>query len=326
MNRRTSILALISAVCAIALSPATALAQAYPSKPIKLIVPFASGGATDLYARTLGAALSVELGQQIVVEARPGVGGLTGVDALAKSPPDGYTLCLAGVAALSAIPFMVTKMPFDWQKDLALISLVVRVPEVAVVNQTIAANSLPEFVAYARANPGKINFGSAGAGSVTHLGVELLKIEAKIDLVHVPYRGAGPAITDMLGNHIQLLISDAPVIAPYVRSGKIKALAVTSDARSSTLPEVPTTGEAGYPKVNSDNWYGLVAPARTPPDVLDRLRKATVAVLQSVELKRQFENLGAVLIPSTPDEFFTYIKSEQAKWGPLVAATGVKLE
>jgi tripartite-type tricarboxylate transporter receptor subunit TctC len=326
MNRRTSILALISAVCAIALSPATALAQAYPSKPIKLIVPFASGGATDLYARTLGAALSVELGQQIVVEARPGVGGLTGVDALAKSPPDGYTLCLAGVAALSAIPFMVTKMPFDWQKDLALISLVVRVPEVAVVNQTIAANSLPEFVAYARANPGKINFGSAGAGSVTHLGVELLKTEAKIDLVHVPYRGAGPAITDMLGNHIQLLISDAPVIAPYVRSGKIKALAITSDARSSTLPEVPTTGEAGYPKVNSDNWYGLVAPARTPPDVLDRLRKATVAVLQSVELKRQFENLGAVLIPSTPDEFFTYIKSEQAKWGPLVAATGVKLE
>src|SRR5438132_684210 len=202
MDRRISMFALITALSAIVLSPATTLAQTYPNRPIKLIVPFATGGATDLYARTLGAALSVELGQQIVVEARPGAGGLTGVDVLAKSPPDGYTLCLAGVAALSAIPFMITKMPFDWQKDLALISLVVRVPEVAVVNQTIAANTLPEFVAHARTNPGKINFGSAGAGSVTHLGVELLKTEAKIDLVHVPYRSSGPAITDMLGTHI----------------------------------------------------------------------------------------------------------------------------
>jgi tripartite-type tricarboxylate transporter receptor subunit TctC len=326
MDRRISMFALITALSAIVLSPATTLAQTYPNRPIKLIVPFATGGATDLYARTLGAALSVELGQQIVVEARPGAGGLTGVDVLAKSPPDGYTLCLAGVAALSAIPFMITKMPFDWRKDLALISLVVRVPEVAVVNQTIAANTLPEFVAHARTNPGKINFGSAGAGSVTHLGVELLKAEAKIDLVHVPYRGAGPAITDLLGNHIQLLISDAPVIASYVHSGKLKALATTSETRSILLPDVPTTGEAGYPRVNSDNWYGLVAPASTPPDVLARLQKATVAVLQSLELKKQFDSLGAVLIPSTPDEFLTYIKSEQAKWGPLVAATGVKLD
>ena len=326
MDRRLSIFALLTAFSAIVFSPATALAQTYPNRPIKLIVPFATGGATDLYARTLGAALSVELGQQIVVEARPGAGGLTGVDVLAKSPPDGYTLCLAGVAALSAIPFMVSKMPFDWQKDLAPISLVVRVPEVIVVNQAIAANTLAEFVAHARSNPGKINFGSAGAGSVTHLGVELLKTEAKIELVHVPYRGAAPAITDLIGNHIQLLISDAPVIASYVQSGKLKALATTSEARSILLPDVPTTGEAGYPRVNSDNWYGLVAPAGTPPDVLDRLQKATVAVLRSTELKRQFDNLGAVLIPSTPDEFVAYIKSEQAKWGPLVAATGVKLD
>src|SRR5262245_32400944 len=326
MDRRISIVALLTAFCAVVFSPASALAQTYPNRPIKLIVPFASGGATDLYARTLGAALSVELGQQIVVEARAGAGGLTGVDVLAKSPPDGYTLCLAGVAALSAIPFMVAKMPFDWQKDLAPISLVVRVPEVVVVNQTIAANTLAEFVAHARGNPGKINFGSAGAGSVTHLGVELLKTEAKIDLVHVPYRGAGPAITDLLGNHIQLLVSDAPVIASYVQSGKLKGLATTSEARSILLPDVPTTGEAGYPRVNSDNWYGLVAPAGTPPDVVDKLQKATVAVLRSPELKKQFDNLGAVLIPSTSDEFFAYIKSEQAKWGPLVAATGVKLD
>ena len=306
--------------------PSITQAQSYPNRPIKLIVPFAAGGATDLYARLLGAALSVELREQVVIEARPGVGGLTGVDVLAKSSPDGYTLCLAGVAALSAIPFMIAKMPFDWQRDLALISLVVRVPEAIVVNQTIAANDLAEFVAYARANPGKINFGSAGAGSVTHLGVELLKAEAKIDLVHVPYRGAAPAIADLLGNHIQLLVSDVPVIAPYVRDNKLKALAITSAARSATLPDIPTTGEAGYPKVNSDNWYGLVAPAGTSPEVLARLQKATVAVLQSPELKARFDSQSAVVIPSTPDEFAAYIKSEQAKWAPLVAATGVKLE
>jgi tripartite-type tricarboxylate transporter receptor subunit TctC len=315
-----------AALPAVALMPGIAQAQSYPNRPIKLIVPFAAGGATDLYARLLAAALSAELHEQVVVEARPGAGGLTGVDVLAKSPPDGYTLCLAGVAALSAIPFMVAKMPFDWQRDLALISLVVVVPETIVVNQTIPANNLAEFVAYARANPGKINFGSAGAGSVTHLGVELLKAEAKIDLVHVPYRGAAPAIADLLGNHIQMLCSDVPVIAPYVRDNKLKALAITSAARSTTLPDVPTTGEAGYPKVNSDNWYGLVAPAGTPPEVLARLQKATVAVLKSPELKARFDSQSAVVIPGTPEEFAAYIKSEQAKWAPLVAATGVKLE
>jgi tripartite-type tricarboxylate transporter receptor subunit TctC len=320
--RRNLMIGLASSVAL----PGIARAQSYPNKPIKLIVPFAAGGATDLYARLLGAALSAELREQVFIEARPGAGGLTGVDVLAKSAPDGYTLCLAGVAALSAIPFMVAKMPFDWQRDLALISLVVRVPETIVVNQTIAANNLAEFVAYARANPGKINFGSAGAGSVTHLGVELLKVEAKIDLVHVPYRGAAPAIADLLGNHIQLLVSDVPVIASYVHSNALKAFAITSSARSTALPEIPTTGEAGYPKVNSDNWYGLVAPAGTPPEVLARLQKATLAVLQSPELKAQFDSQSAVVIPSTPAEFAAYIKSEQAKWAPLVAATGVKLD
>jgi tripartite-type tricarboxylate transporter receptor subunit TctC len=325
IRRRTMMIGVASSAV-VALTPGIAQAQSYPNKPIKLIVPFAAGGATDLYARLLAAALSVELREQVVVEARPGAGGLTGVDVLAKSTADGYTLCLAGVAALSAIPFMVSKMPFDWQRDLALISLVVVVPEAIIVNQTIPANTLAEFVAYARTNPGKINFGSAGAGSVTHLGVELLKSEAKIDLVHVPYRGAAPAIADLLGNHIQLLVSDVPVIAPYVRENKLKALAITSAARSTALPDVPTAGEAGYPKVNSDNWYGLVAPAGTPAEVLARLQKATVAVLQSADLKAKFDSQSAVVIPGTPEQFAAYIKSEQAKWGPLVATTGVKLD
>src|SRR5438132_6003533 len=195
----TSRRALICALAVAALWPTTARAQAFPNRPIRLIVPFAAGGAADLFGRALANALSAELGQQVVVEVRAGAGGLTGVDALAKSAPDGYTICLAGAAALSAIPFMVSKMPFDWRKDLALLTLAVRVPEVLIVHPALGVDTLDDFIAYARAHPGKINFGSAGAGSITHLAVELLKRETGIDLVHVPYRGVGPAVGDMLG-------------------------------------------------------------------------------------------------------------------------------
>ncbi len=322
MNRRT----LVSALALAALWPAGASAQPFPNRPIRLIVPFAAGGAADLFARSLAQGLGAELGQQVVVEVRAGAGGLTGVDAAAKSPPDGYTICLAGAAALSAIPFMVSKMPFDWQKDLALLTLAVRVPEVLVVHPSLGAATFAEFVAYARARPGKINFGSAGAGSITHLGGELVKLAAKLDLVHVPYRGISPAVNDMLGGHIQMLVSDVPFMLPHIRSGAMTALAVTSGMRSEALPEVPTTAELGYPAVNSDNWYGLVAPAGTPPEILDALRKASIAVLQSAELKKQFDSLNAVASPTTPDAFAGFIKAEQAKWGPIVIATGAKLE
>ena len=315
---------LIALMCAVA--SAAAQAQPFPVKPVKLIVPFAAGGAADLFARTLAAGMSTELGQQVIIEVHAGVGGLTGVDVAAKSAPDGYTIGFNGAAALSAIPFMLPKMPFDWQKDLALLTIVVRVPEAVVVTPALGVNSLAEFVAYARANPGKINFGSAGAGTVTHLGAELLKQEAKIDIGHVPYRGVGPAITDMLGGHIQMLIGDVPFLVPHVHSGAIKALAITSAARVAALPGVPTTGEAGYPAVNSDNWYGLVAPAGTPAAILKKLRDAAVTTLRADELKQKFEAQSAAPSPGTPEEFAAFIRAEQAKWGPVVAATGVKLE
>ena len=321
MNRR----ALISALIVGALCQA-AWAQPFPQRPIKLIVPFAAGGAADLFARTLASGMSTELGQQVFIEVHAGVGGLTGVDAAAKSAPDGYTICFSGAAALSAFPFMVSRMPFDWQKDLALLTIVVRVPEAVIVTPMLGVNTLAEFVAYARANPGKINFGSAGAGSITHLGAELLKSEASIDIAHVPYRGIGPAITDMLGGHIQMLVGDVPFLVPHIQSGAVRALAVTSGARAVALPDVPTTGEAGYPAVNSDNWYGLVAPAGTPTDALDRLRDAAVATLRSAEVKAKFESQSALASPTTPEEFASFIKEEQAKWRPLVAATGVRLD
>jgi tripartite-type tricarboxylate transporter receptor subunit TctC len=318
--------ALICALAAAALLPSAVVAQPFPNRPLKLIVPFAAGGSADLFGRSLASGLSAELGQQVVVETRGGAGGLTGVDALAKSAPDGYTICLAGAAALSAIPFMLSKMPFDWQKDLALLTLVVRVPEVLTVQPALGLNTFADFVAYARANPGKINFGSAGAGSITHLAGELVKSEVKLDLVHVPYRGIGPAIGDMVGGHIQMIVGDVPFMLPHIRSGAIKALAVTSGARSSALPDVPSTADLGYPAINSDNWYGLVAPAGTPAEILDKLRRATVSVLTSAELKKQFDSQNAVPSPTTPAEFAAFVQAEQAKWGPVVRATGAKLE
>jgi len=220
----------------------------------------------------------------------------------------------------------VSKMPFDWQKDLALLTLVVRVPEVLVVHPSLGVSTLPELIAYARANPGKINYGSAGVGTFTHLAVEMLKAAAGIELAHVPYRGAAPAVNDLLGGHVQLAVLDTPALLPHIRSGAVKALAVTSATRSHALPEVPTTAEAGLASVNSDNWYGLSAPAGVAPDILDKLHNAATAALRSDTIKQQLASQDAVPSPVTPAEFAAFVKAEQAKWRPVVIATGAKLE
>jgi tripartite-type tricarboxylate transporter receptor subunit TctC len=326
MHRRELLCGLIAAtVSSAGLSP-TAWAQAFPNRPIKLLVPFPAGGPADLFGRHLANGMAAELGQQVVIENRTGTGGLAGVDAVAKSAPDGYTIGINGSASLAIIPFMTAKMPFDWQKDLALLSVVVLVPEVLTVHPSLGVNTLQELVAHARANPGKVSYGSAGTGTVTHMAAELLRIEAKINIQHVPYRGAAPAVNDLLGNHVQMIVADVPVLLPHVKAGKIKALAITSATRTSVLPEVPTSAEAGYPSVLSDNWYGLVAPAGIPADILDKLQKAAVKTIGSAEFKRQVESQNATPAPMTPAEYAAFIKAEQAKWGPVVAATGAKLE
>jgi tripartite-type tricarboxylate transporter receptor subunit TctC len=322
MNRR----AMIAAFGLALLWTVPASAQSFPVRPVKLVLTFAPGGAADLFARAFANSMSAELGQQVFVEPHPGAGGLTGVDYTAKSPPDGYTLCFAGAAALSAMPFMYAKMPFDWQKDLALVSNVVRVPEAVVVTPALGVDTLAAFVAYARSHPGKINFGSAGLGTITQLGAELLKEEAKIDIVHVPYRGIAPALTDLLGGQLQMLVADVPFLLPQIKAGALKPLALTSAARISALPDLPTTAEAGYPRVTSDNWYGLVAPGGTPADVIERLNHAAVAALKNAELKRQFDTFNAIPTPTTPQEFAAFVLAEQAKWGPLVRKAGVRLD
>ena len=321
-----ALLPAVTLLSATALLPAAAHAQDYPTKPIKLVVPFPAGGPADFFSRTLGSGLGTELGQQVVLENRTGAGGSTGIDAVAKSPPDGYTIGLSSGSVLSAIPFMTTKFPFDWQKDLALLTLVSRVREVLVVHPSVGVNTLQELVAYARANPRKISFGSAGTGTFTHMAVELLKIAAKIDLVHVPYRGAAPSVNDLLGGHIQMIVLDVPVLLPHIRTGKVKALAVTSATRTAALPDVPTTGEAGFKTVLSDNWYGLVAPAGLPASVEDKLRRAATTTLRSAELKKHFDTQDAVPSPTTPAEFAAFVKAEQAKWGPVVTTIGIKLD
>jgi len=304
--------------------PALAFAQAYPTKPVRVVVPFPAGGPADIFGRGLAQGMSSELGQPVIVENVGGVGGVLGVDRVAKAAPDGYMLALNSASTVAIAPYSLAKMPYDVKKDFALITVVVRVPEVLAVHPSLPVNSVAELVAYARANPGKINFGSAGGGSITHLAGELLKAEAKVNMVHVAYKGAAPAVTDLVGGTVQMGIFDVPILLGHIRSGRLKALAVTSATRASTLPDVPTTAETGYPNVTSDNWYGLVAPAGTPADVLKRIHAAAVAALNSAAIKEQYGKVSGVPSPGTPQDYARFLASEQAKWSKVVSAIGFK--
>jgi tripartite-type tricarboxylate transporter receptor subunit TctC len=303
-----------------------AFAQAYPSKPIKLVIGFPPGGPSDIFGRAFASALSANLGQPVIVENKPGAGGVVGMDIVAKSAPDGYTLGLNNQGAVAMAPYAMSKMPFDPNKDLALVTTVVKVPEVVVAHPSLGVSTLKELIEKAKASPGKINYGSAGAGGITHLAGELLKAEAKIDIVHVPYKGAAPAVSDLLGGQVQMGIFDVPVVLPHIKSGRLKALAVTTGARLPTLPEVPTTAEAGYPKVISDNWYGLVVPAATPADVAKRVHDAAVSALRSRQVMEQFEKVGGLAFPSSPAEYRAFLDDEQAKWSRIITAIGFKEE
>ena len=315
---------LAALTCTVLLVPGVASAQSYPTKPVRLIVGFPAGGPADIFGRTFAQALSAGLSQPVIVENKSGVGGVLGIDVVAKASPDGYTLGFNNQGSVAMAPYALTKMPFNPNKDLAFITTVVKVPEVVVVNPSLPVNSLAELIAYAKANPGKINFGSAGAGGITHLACELLKAEARIDVVHVPYKGAAPAVSDLLGGQVQMGIFDVPVVLPHIKSGKFKALAVTSAKRAPPLPDVPTTAEVGYPKVISDNWYGLVAPVGTPPAVLKRIHEASVAALRSPVLIEQFAKVSGIPAPATAEEYVAFLGEEQARWSTIIKAIGFK--
>ena len=304
--------------------PLAALAQAYPAKPVRMIVPFPPGGPADIFARGLAQGMPSELGQPVVIENVGGVGGVLGIDRVAKSAPDGYTVGFNSASTLSIAPFSFTKLPYDVKKDFAFITVVVRVPEVLAVHPSLPVKSFQELLSYAKANPGKVNFGSAGGGSITHLAGELLKAEAKIDLVHVPYKGAAPAVNDLLGGQVQMGIFDVPVLLGHIRAGKLKALAVTSAKRTEQLPEVPTTAELNLPNVTSDNWYGLVVPAATPGEIQKRLHAAALTSLRSSAVIEQYARVGGVASPGTPQDYAAFLAAEQTKWGKIVSAIGFK--
>jgi len=304
--------------------PLLALAQQYPTKPVRMIVPFPAGGPADIFGRGLAQGMSEQLGQQVIVENVGGVGGVLGVDRALKSSPDGYTLGFNSGSTLSIAPYSFAKLPYDVKKDAALITLVVRVPEVVAVHPSLPVASLAELVEHAKKNPGKVNFGSAGGGSITHLAGELLKAEARIDMVHVPYKGAAPAVNDLVGGQVQLGIFDVPVLLGHIRSGKLKALAVTSATRAPSLPDVPTTAEAKLPNVTSDNWYGLIVPAATPADIRMRLNAAAVAALKSPAVADQYAKVGGLASPGTPQDYAAFLAAEQEKWSKVVTAIGFK--
>jgi tripartite-type tricarboxylate transporter receptor subunit TctC len=304
--------------------PALAFAQDYPSKPIRMVVPFPAGGPADIFGRGLAQGMSADLGQPVIIENIGGIGGVLGVDRVAKSAPDGYMLAFNSASTLSIAPFSLSKMPYDVKKDFALITLVVRVAEVLAVHPSLPVSSLAELISYAKANPGKINFGSAGGGSITHLAGELLKAEAKVEMVHVPYKGAAPAVNDLLGGQVQMGIFDVPILLGHIRSGKLKALAVTSARRAPALPDVPTTAEGMYPSVTSDNWYGLVAPAATPAQIQKRIHAAAMSALKSAAVTEQFMKVGGLASPGSQQDYASFLADEQAKWSRVVTAIGFR--
>ena len=313
-------------VIAMVLAPLIAAAQAYPSKPIHLVVPFPPGGPSDIFARALAQGMTAQIGQPVVVENVGGQGGVIGVDRAVKSAPDGYTIGFNSGSTLAIAPYSFARLPYDVKKDFGLITVVVRVPEVLAIHPSLPVKSLAELIAYAKANPGKVNFGSAGGGSITHLAGELLKAEAKIDIVHVPYKGAAPAVNDLLGGQVQMGIFDVPILLGHIRSGRLKALAITSASRAPSLPDIATTAELGYPHVTSDNWYGLVVPAATPAEVQNRINAAAVTALKSSAVVEQFAKVGGLASPGTPEDYARFLAAEQAKWSKIVTAIGFKEE
>lgn len=304
--------------------PAAASAQDYPSKPIKWIVPFPAGGPADSMSRVITEKMAVLLGQPIVIETRAGAAGITGVASVAKADPDGYTIGIASSGTLAINLSLRDNMPYHPLKDLLLLTQLVSVPEMLVVADSVPARTLPELIALAKSQPGKLTYASTGVGGMPHLAAELLKLTAGIDVVHVPYTGASPAVNDLLGGHVKMMFADLPILIGNVQAGKLHALAIGSRTRSPNVPTVPTTAELGLPDVQADNWYGLVVAAATPAPIAAKLHAAVVEALRAPEVKEKLAKQGAVAVGNSTPEFTAYVTSEIEKWAKVVKAANLK--
>lgn len=314
------------AAALIALCSSVAAAQSYPNRPIRWIVTYPPGGPTDAVARTVGAELTKAWGQQIVIDNRAGAGGVIGTDLAAKAAPDGYTLLFGTSAGLTINPALSSKLPYNALKDFAPVSLLVLNPQILVLNNGVPAASVKEVVAYAKANPGKLNYASVGQGSPNHLGMELLKALAGIDMVHVPYKGTGPAITDLLAGQVQLMFNSMPSVLPLVRSGKLKGIAVGSAQRSPAAPDIPTVAEAGVPGFENVTWYGMFAPAKTPHDIVVKLNRQVVAILADPQMAQRLAAQGAEPRSSSPEELVKFMQVESARWKKVIKTAGIAVE
>ena len=313
-------------LCLILLFPLTVLAQAYPAKPIKVVVPFPVGGIADIYSRIVAARLTERWGQPVVVDNRTGAGGNIGADLVAKSAPDGYTIGIGSIGTHAVNVTLFARMPYDAVKDFAPIALLLEAEGLLVVHPSVPAQSVPELIAYARANPGRLTFASAGMGTASHLAGELFKSMAKVEMTHVPYKGNVPAITDLLAGQTSLIFATMPTVLPQAKAGKLRPLATIGPVRSAAVPEFPTVAEAALPGFAVTNWVGFFAPAGTPAEIVRRWNVETHKVMQTPEMQARLLNEGARFIPMTPDEFGAFVKSEIAKWAPVVKASGARVD
>jgi tripartite-type tricarboxylate transporter receptor subunit TctC len=305
---------------------ASVQAQSYPSKPIRIIVPFPPGGATDILARAVGQDLTRQWGQSVVIDNRGGAGGNLGTEAVAKSAPDGYTLVMGTVGTHAINMSLYSKMPYDTVNDFAPVSLVASVPNVLVVHPSLPVKSVKDLIDLARSKPNGVNFASSGNGTSIHLSGELFKTLAGVQMVHIPYKGSGPAMADLLGGQVPLMFDNLPSAIQHIRAGKLRAIAVTSAVRSPALPDLPTIAEAGLPGYEASSWFGILAPAATPKDIVAKLSSAIQSGLQTPEMRERFSSQGAEPIGGTPEQFAAHIKAEIAKWAKVVKAAGAKLD
>ncbi|HEY4665342.1 MAG TPA: tripartite tricarboxylate transporter substrate binding protein [Comamonas sp.] len=323
-TRRHGLKALAVAALSVA-GIAPAAAQNYPNKPINIIVPFSAGGTTDILARIVGQALGNDLGQSVIIDNRPGAGGNIGGQAAARAAADGYTLFMGTVGTHAINAALYKKMPFDPIKDFAPLSRVANVPNLLVAHPSQPYKTVQELISYAKANPGVVNFGSSGSGSSIHLSGELFKTMAKVDMVHVPYKGSAPAVTDLLGNQIAIMFDNMPSAIQHVRSGKLRPIAVTTAKRSPELPDVPTVAEAGVPGYEATSWFGLWAVAGTPQPVMDKLHASLSKVLKDPAVIKKIADQGGEVTIDTPAQFDAFIKTEATKWGKVVKESGAEV-
>jgi tripartite-type tricarboxylate transporter receptor subunit TctC len=305
---------------------APARAQAFPTQPVRLIIPFPPGGPVDTFGRILAPGLSEQLRQPVVLDNRAGAGGVIGMEAVAKAAPDGYTIGFGGPGALVVAQHLLPRMPYDTLRDFTPVMQAVGVPEILVIHPSVPARDIASLVALAKARPGSLNYASAGSGTFPHLAAELFKLRAGVDIAHVPYRGAAPALTDLVAGRVQMMIADAPVVLPQIRAGNLVALGVASRTRFDGLPEVPTIEQAGVAGIVADAWYGIVAPAGLPADRLATLHAALVAALATPAIRRQLAEQGARGIGDSPQQFRALLTSEIEKWGDVVRRAGIRME